>query len=76
MIRIKQPAIKTREGKIYRAAPHGHHDQIKHNGEQVKGKRGFILSTGEFVGRKKAARFAFLSGQTTKLHHKLHSHDL
>ena len=71
MIKIKEVAIKTHDGKIHRGKPGQHHDDLK-----VEGQHGFITSTGEFVGRRKAARFAFLSGQTVKLHNKLHSHDL
>lgn len=77
---IAKPALKEkRTGKIDPAPTNEYsHSEI----EKVKGikdkdvKRGFVTNTGEFVGRKKAAKIAKAAGEIKKPVKKLHSHDL
>lgn len=80
MAKITKVAVKL-NGKVY-AAPvgHTHQDIRKANGLEGKGRaqRGFITSTGAFVGREEGAKIALAAGQTkgTVTEGKLHSTDL
>jgi len=74
---VKKPAIKMPEGKIYEAPSwHYSHESIKVGGKVPDGKKGFILSDGDFVGRKKAAKIAWDAGQIKRQVHKLHTEHL
>ena len=75
---VKKPAIKMPEGKIYEAPSwHYSHESIKSRGGVLPdGKKGFILSDGSFVGRKKAAKVAWDAGQINRIVHKLHTEHL
>ena len=77
---VKVPAIKEPSGKVI-AAPsiaYSHEEIEKKAGRKKKeDKRGFLLTTGEFAGRKEAAKVAEKAGEVPKkVGKKLHSHDL
>ena len=75
--KVLKPAIRMDNGKIKTAPSWKYsHESIKVDGEVPKGKKGFILSDGDFVGRKKAAKIALAAGEIKKPVKKLHSHDL
>ena len=76
--KVLKPAIRMDNGKIKTAPSWKYsHESIKVDGEVPKGKKGFILSNGDFVGRKKAAKIAKQAGQVKdKDIKKLHSSDL
>jgi hypothetical protein len=77
---IAEPALKEKSGKIDPAPSKAwSHEEIEVS-KDIKDKdvkRGFVTSTGKFVGRKKAAKIAKDAGEVTdKSVKKLHSHDL
>ena len=74
---VLKPAIRMDDGKIKTAPSWKYsHESIKVDGEVPKGKKGFILSNGDFVGRKKAAKVAWDAGQINRIVHKLHTEHL
>jgi hypothetical protein len=78
---VKVPALKERGTNKIKPAPskaYSHEELEKKLGRKPKeDKRGFLLSNGEFVGRKKAAEVAESAGEVPKkVGKKLHSHDL
>jgi len=77
---VKVPAIKEKSGKVIPAPSiaYSHEEIEKKAGRKKKeDKRGFLLSSGEFAGRKKAAKVAESAGEVPKkVGKKLHSHDL
>ena len=66
MLKVNSPAIKRASGKV---------DQGRnHAAIGGQGKKGFVLSTGEFVNRTEAGKVAKKAGQAkAKI---LHSHHL
>ena len=77
MLKVVKPAIKTDDGKIHTAPSwHHSHESIKVNGNVPDGKKGFVLSDGTFVSRKKAAKVAYQAKQITKQVEKLHTEHL
>lgn len=76
-VTVKKPAIRMDNGKLA-AAPSWHysHESIKRDGQVPDGKKGFVLSNGKFVGRKKAAKVAWDAGQIDRIVHKLHTEHL
>ena len=75
--KVLKPAIRMDDGKIKTAPSWKYsHESIKVNGEVPEGKKGFILSDGKFVGRKKAAKVAWDAGQINRIVHKLHTEHL
>ena len=79
-IKVKVPALRERGTKKVVGAPseaYSHEElEIKEGRGKKEDKRGFLLSNGKFVGRKKAADVAEEAGQVPKGIKKLHSHDL
>jgi len=77
---VKVPAIKEKSGKVIPAPSIAYsHEEIEKKAGRKKNedKRGFLLSSGEFAGRKKAAKVAEKAGEVPKkVGKKLHSHDL
>ena len=79
--KIVAPAVKDKKSGVIMEAPSKKwaHDQIEAQ-KHVKdkdAKRGFVTNTGEFVGRKKAAKIARKAGEIKdKDIKKLHSSDL
>lgn len=77
MLKVMKPAIKDEHGNLHTMPSWKYsHEDIKDNGKVVEGKKGFILSNGDFVSRKKAAEVAFLAKQITKQVDKLHTEHL
>ena len=76
-LKVLEPAIKY-NSKVVKGTPKESHDQIaKENGKPKKaGKRGFILSDGEYVDRRKAAKVARKAKQVAHPGKELHSHEL
>jgi hypothetical protein len=71
-MKIKKIAIKTPSGKV-KTLPVGNHHADMH----TTGKRGFVTSEGEFVGRGEAGKIAKKAGQVKKMPTpKLHSSNL
>ena len=71
---VDRAAIKKRSGEVVKAKRKGDaHRQIP-----AKGKRGFVLGNGKFVGRVAAGKSAKAAGQVKEIHlnPKLHSGDL
>ena len=77
-IKVLEPALKEKSGKVIKGKPDESHAQVEHRAGRGKNqdKRGFLLSTGEFVGREKAAKVAKKAGEVKKPGKKLHSHEL
>ena len=77
MLKVMKPAIKDEHGNLHTMPSWRYsHEDIKDNGKVVEGKKGFILSDGKFVGRKKAAKVAWDAGQIDRIVHKLHTEHL
>ena len=76
-LKVLEPAIKY-GSKVAKGTPKESHDQIaKKLGEPKKaGKRGFILTDGEYVDRRKAAKVARKAKQVAHPGKELHSHEL
>jgi hypothetical protein len=77
-IKVVEPAVKEKSGKILKDTPAYSHEEIEKKAGRKKNqdKRGFILSTGEFANREKAAKVAKAAGEVKKPGKKLHSHEL
>ena len=79
-LKVMVPAIVEKSGKVVKAKSIAYsHDELKKMaGKAAKGaKHEFLLSDGEVVKRKKAAKVAEAAGQVPKKVGKsLHSHDL
>jgi hypothetical protein len=80
-LKVTVPALKEKGTKKVVPAPspaYSHEElEIKEKRGKKEDKRGFLLTNGEFVGRKKAAEIAEEAGQVPKkVGKKLHSHDL
>lgn len=78
MKRIKSAAIKGPAGVVTKPPPAHHINVAKHAHATVgtgKGKRGFVTTGGEFVGREAAAKIAHAAGQAPKVK-KLHSENI
>jgi|FreactTroBogLake_1042271.scaffolds.fasta_scaffold36939_1 hypothetical protein len=73
MTKIKQPAIKTKDGKVFTG---GKDHQAIIDSKGVKGTRGFNTTDGKFVDRETAAKIANKEGQTDRPVKKLFSHQL
>ena len=78
-ISISRPALKEKDGKVdpapSKAWSHSELEAADHLPDK-KVKRGFVTNTGEFVGRKKAAKIAKKAGEIKTDIKKLHSSDL
>lgn len=80
-VKIAEPAVKDlKSGKVHPAPSKAwSHDQVeaKEHIKDKNAKRGFVTTTGKFVGRKKAAKIAEKAGEVKdKSIKKLHSSDL
>ena len=75
-IKVVEPAIKTKGGKVIKDTPAYSHEEIEKKSGVKKDKRGFLLSNGEFANREKAAKIAKKAGEVKKPGKKLHSHEL
>jgi hypothetical protein len=77
-IKVVEPAVKEKNGKILKDTPAYSHEEIEKKAGRPKkaDKRGFLLSTGEFADREKAAKVAKAAGEVKKPGKKLHSHEL
>ena len=78
-VKVVEPAVKEKSGKVIKApSPAFSHEEIEKKAGRKKNQdeRGFLLSTGEFVGRKKAAKVAKEAGEVKDPGNKLHSHEL
>ena len=77
-IKVIEPAVKEKSGKILKDTPAYSHEEIEKKAGRPKkaDKRGFLLSTGEFADREKAAKVAKAAGEVKKPGKKLHSHEL
>ena len=75
-IKVVEPAIKTKSGKVIKDTPAYSHEEIEKKANVKKDKRGFLLSNKEFVGREKAAKVAKAAGEVKSPGKKLHSHEL
>lgn len=76
-LKVMKPAIKAKSGKLYTAPSWKYsHESIHVNAIIPQGKKGFVLSNGKFVGRKKAAKVAWDAGQINRIVHKLHTEHL
>jgi hypothetical protein len=77
-IKVVEPAVKEKSGKILKDTPAYSHEEIEKKAGRPKkaDKRGFLLSTGEFADREKAAKVAKAAGEVKKPGKKLHSHEL
>ena len=77
-IKVLKPAVKEKSGKILKDTPAHSHEEIEKKAGRPKNadKRGFLLSTGEFADREKAAKVAKAAGEVKKPGKKLHSHEL
>ena len=77
MLKVMKPAIKDKDGNLHTASSWRHsHEDIKVDGKVPDGKKGFVLSNGDFVSRKKAAEVAYAAKQITKQVDKLHTEHL
>jgi hypothetical protein len=70
--KIDRPAIKTRSGKVVRAPRKG----MRHTEINATGTRGFVTTSGRFVGRVEGARIAKAAGQVGNATKRLHSEHL
>jgi hypothetical protein len=77
-LKVVKPAVKEKSGKVVSDTNAYSHSEIEKKAGRKKNedKRGFLLSNGEFVGRKKAAKVAEKAGELKKPVKKLHSHNL
>lgn len=77
-LKVIEPAIVEKSGKVVKGKPSDSHDNIiKKEGKKAKGaKHEFVLSTGEIADRKKAAKIAKAAGEVKNPGKKLHSHEL
>ena len=77
-IKVIEPAIKTKSGKVIKGTVEQSHDDIiKKVGKAAKGaKHEFVLSNGEIANRKRAAKVAKAAGEVKDPGKKLHSHEL
>jgi hypothetical protein len=78
-IKVIEPAVKEKSGKVIPAPSpsYSHEESEKKAGRKKKeDKRGFLLSTGEFASREKAAKVAKAAGEVKNPGKKLHSHEL
>lgn len=77
-IKVLEPAVKEKNGKVIKGKPNESHAQVEKRAGRGKtqDKRGFLLSTGEFATRTKAAKVAKEAGEVKKPGKKLHSHEL
>lgn len=66
MVNVKSPAIKRLSGKVVTGK--------NHHAIGGEGKKGFLLSNGEFVNRTEAGKVARKAGQAKAK--VLHSHNL
>jgi hypothetical protein len=76
---IVEPALKEKSGKIDPAPSKAWSHSEVEVAKDIKKKNvkeGFLTNTGEFVGRKKAAKIAEQAGELKKPVKKLHSTDL
>ena len=72
MLKIHRPARRQANGKVLVAPRPGmRHVEIADTGE-----RGFVTSTGNFVGREEGAKIAIAAGQVPDTVQKLHSEDV
>ena len=81
MRRIKAAAIKKPSGKVVTKKPPAHHVDVaakdRKAGGTGQGKRGFVTSGGEFVGRQEGKKIARKSGQArVRGRRGLHSQDV
>ena len=77
-VKVVEPAIKTKSGKVIKDTAAYSHTEIEKKAGRKKhqDKRGFLLSNGEFANREKAAKIAKAAGEVKKPGKKLHSHEL
>jgi len=77
-IKVVEPAIVEKSGKVVKGTPAESHEQIiKKTGKAAKGaKHEFVLSDGKIATRTKAAKVAKAAGEVKKPGKKLHSHEL
>ena len=75
-VKVVEPAIKTKSGKVIKDTPAYSHAEIEKKAKVKKDQRGFLLSTGEFADRKEAAKVAKAIGEVKNPGKKLHSHEL
>lgn len=76
-LKVLEPAIKYNNKVVKGTKAMSHDDIAKKEGKPKKaGKRGFILSDGEYVGRERAAKVAKAAGEVAHPGKKLHSHEL
>ena len=77
-LKVTEPAIKEKSGKVVKGKPtESHDDIIKRAGKAAKGaKHEFVLSDNEIADRKKAAKVAKAAGEVKHPGKKLHSHEL
>ena len=75
-VKVVEPAIKTKSGKVIKDTAAYSHKEIEKKAGVKKDKRGFLLSNGEFANREKAAKIAKAAGEVKKPGKKLHSHEL
>ena len=75
-IKVEEPAIKTKSGKVIKDTAAYSHKEIELKAGVKKDKRGFLLSNGEFANRKEAAKVAKDTGVVKDPGKKLHSHEL
>ena len=77
MLKVMKPAIKDKHGNLHTMPSWKYsHESILDDGKPVDGKKGFVLSDGTFVGRRKAASVAWQAKQITKQVDKLHTEHL
>jgi hypothetical protein len=77
-LKVVKPAVKEKNGKVISDTVAYSHSEIEKKAGRKKNqdKRGFLLSSGEFVGREKAAKVAKAAGEVKHPGKKLHSHEL
>ena len=75
-IKVIEPAIKTKTGKVIKDTPAYSHEVIEKKAKVKKDTRGFLLSNGTFAGREKAAEVAKKAKEVKNPGKKLHSHEL
>jgi hypothetical protein len=77
-VKVVEPAVKEKSGKILKDTSAYSHEEIEKKAGRKKNadERGFILSTGKFADREKAAKIAKAAGEVKHPGKKLHSHEL
>ena len=77
-LKVVEPAIVEKSGKVVKGNPSDSHDDIiKKEGKKAKGaKHEFVLSNQEIADRKKSAKVAKAAGEVKDPGKKLHSHEL